>query len=73
MTLGTDGEPGAALSNTNLQEAAGPVHGEKSASTLDGLIQLCDLHVCDTHQPLRLRPISMNVCCAKEGTVPLDM
>lgn len=61
MTLGTDGEPGAALSNTNLQEAAGPVHGENSASTLDSLIQLCDSHVCDTHQTLRLLPISMNV------------
>lgn len=61
VTLGTDGQPGAVLSNTNLQEAAGPVHGEKSASALDSLIQLCDLHVCDMHQTLRLLPISMNV------------
>lgn len=61
VTLGTDGKPGAALSNTNLQEAAGAVHRQRSASTLDSLIQLCDSRVSDTHQSLRLPPISMNV------------
>lgn len=34
VTLGTDGEPGAALSNIDLQEAAGAVHRHRSAITL---------------------------------------
>lgn len=37
------------------------VHREESASTLDSLIQLCDLRVCDMHQTLWLLPISTNV------------
>lgn len=60
LTLGT---ANLALRRQTLisRRQLAPVHRQRSGSTLDSLIQLCDLHVCDMHQTLWLLPISMNV------------
>lgn len=77
LTAATDGKPRTTLSNTNLQEAAGPVHREKSASftrQLDSAVWLAPgcvcvcvtcIGVCGSFQ---LAWMYLSMCCAEDGS-----
>lgn len=77
LTAATDGKPRTTLSNTNLQEAAGPVHREKSASftrQLDSAVWLAPgcvcvcvtcIRVCGSFQ---LAWMYLSMCCAEDGS-----